>query len=207
VSRRLAAVSLAFGAVACAGEPEPQPFRGPAPLSIAVLPLRGADLPPALREALDAGAHLALAERGYVAVPAEVVGPTVDVTQPLDRAAFDALRRAFTVDAVLERAGRPLPGVVAGRGTAYAVRWTMLSTGDGRVLWTREETIAPGQVTSRHLVGPQERYEPDPFFSDEPLAGRGGTDWVAEVEAREPSELAAAVQQALALRLPRAPRD
>lgn len=189
---------------ACGGAPEPQPFRGPAPTSIAVLPVRGADLPLALLQALDASAHQALAERGYAVVAAALVGPTLDPGVPLEVEVLRGIRRDFGADAVLERTGRLLPGRVAGDGEPFAVRWTLLSTDDGSVLWTREEQGGPGRVVSRHVVGPQGRYEPDPFFTDEPIVGRGNQDWVTEERAKDVVDQAWLVQRALAARLPAA---
>src|SRR5690606_30683154 len=115
-----------------------------------------------------------------------------------------ALRRDFGADAVLERFGSLNPGMTSRGGRRFSVQWTLRSTDDGSVLWSRREQGIPGAVVSRHLTGPSGRYEPDPFFSDEPLVGRGEQNWSTEVRARDPVQQADAVQRALASRLPRA---
>jgi len=202
---RLAALAVLLAA--CASGPEVQPFRGPPPRTIAILPLTGAELSEPLRRALDESVRLHVAERGYAVIGPDVVGGTLPAEVEPGPELWVALRRDFGADAVLERSGRVEPGRSDRGGRPFSVQWTLWSTDDGSVLWSRREQGVPGAVLSRHLTGPAGRYEPDPFFSDEPIAGRGEQRWTRDVLAREPAQQAEAIQRALAARLPRARRE
>lgn len=204
MKRTIAAIVTAATA-ACAGAPDPQPFRGPTPTSIAVLPIRAVEFPVELRELLDEGAGRLLADLGFEVVPPAVVGAAMPGGAAPGPQLLRGVQSRFGVEAVLERVARVLPGGVAGGGRAFAIRWTIVAPGSGEVLWTREEIGGPGVVVSRHMTGPLSRYESDPFFSDEPIIGRETGDWITEVRARDVVEQAAVVQRTLAARLPRAP--
>ncbi len=196
-------MAWALGLLGCAAAPDSLPFRGTQPTHIAVLPLRAAgDLAIPLARQIEFGTHGLLRDRGYRAVPADVVARVEGANADPTRELLDELVRVFSVDAVLIPELRALPGATVGGPAGQELRWTFLRAADGAVCWQATEIVRPGQVTARHLGSPGSRFEADPFFQDEPQVGRGGQTWVTEVRARTPGEQAEFLLRGLAARLP-----
>lgn len=193
-------------AAACSSGPTPQPFAGPAPRTIAILPIEAPDLAPGLAAMLDDGVAGAVRNRGYSVVAPLVMANAVPRGRELDRALLRELRRDFGVEAVMVRTASA--AAHGGADQAFTVQWIIVATFDGKTLWSRRETVSPRTMASRHInVGVPGEPGSDPYLSDEPVVGRGSPKWVTEDFAQTPDEQAAIVQEALAARLPELPSD
>jgi hypothetical protein len=201
--RRAWWAAWALGFAGCVAGPDTVPFRGAQPSQIAVLPVRDApDTAASVVDQIESGTHGMLRDRGYRAVPADVVARVEGARDEPTRELCDELVRVFSVDAVLIPELRALPGATAAGDAGLELRWTLIRAADGAVCWSATESVKPGQVTARHLGSPGSRFEADPFFQDEPQVGRGGQTWVTEVRVRTPEEQAAFLLRGLSTRLP-----
>ena len=206
LERVAATAAVLVSIAACSSSPAPQPFNGPAPRTIAILPIEAPELAPGLAAILDDGVSSAVRARGYSVVAPLVMATAVPRGTELDLPKLRELRRDFGAEAVLLRTA--IAATHGGAEGAFTVQWTILSTFDGKTLWSRRETVSPRTMTSRHInVGVQGDPGSDPYLSDEPVVGRGSPKWVTEEFAQTPGQQAELVQAALAARLPELPVD
>lgn len=203
---RACAVAVALGLSGCAAGPDVIPFRGSAPSRLAILPVTSSSesLGP-MAAVVEASLHTTMRNRGYGAIPAEVVARVDGANAAPTPVLLTDLVRVFQVDCVLVSELRTVAGAAVAGPQEIALRWTFLDPADGKVLWTQEEVAVPGQIIARHLGSPGSRFEADPFFQDEPQVGRGGQTWVTEVRARSPEDLAELLLRGLVARLPEGP--
>jgi hypothetical protein len=213
LSPAASSVFLMLAVVACASGPEPIPFRGVAPRTVLVAPVRGEDIFVPLAQSLDETGHIELRNRGYEVIPVSVglnmlrSAGLLDGDSNLDHGVLKTLRIEFQVDAVLVRTVRYIgdtPRDASQIGLRpFVLSWQLVDTVSGSTIWSGEQAGGGDEAASRLLTGPRSPYNWDNYLTDEPEVGRGFETYTTDVEPRTTREQAVDVQRRLAARFPR----
>lgn len=198
VARTLVLLPLA----ACAGAPAPIAFTGPSPERIAVLPLVAEAIEPDARRALDVVANERIEALGHRVVPAAVVANALASLPASRESAYPALGRTFAADAVLERSAGVVASFDPGAQMTLDVRWRILRADSLAPLWDQSITVRAGEIVAERLTGPDPRAGREPYFTDEPIHGRGLGEHRTAERANTPLELIDLAERRIAARLP-----
>ncbi len=205
--RRCVFVILAglLSLVACSSTPpapEVLPLEGPAPGLVLCAPAVDHMRAPGVAVTLDALLFPLVSSRGYSSVPVELSQRLLETVgwtfqdPALGVPRLSRLRETYGIDAVLltdlvrwiHAGGKP-------DRYEFELRWSLVDTADGAVIWSFTERGVTGFQTELRIRGP--------VASDEPGVGAQGEQFVYDVGRGEAEDVVARLQRGAILRLPR----